>query len=137
MHSEEPVPQGFLSVFWWPCLPSPSLSTPNPDGPQPCTSWLGLAVPGIPGKLSAPYLTPRPGEGGGAPGRPPPGPLSPPSLQSCFAVMLGGPQETGQLLEHKFDYIFFTGESLLRVAGLGAGMAGRGARATSPQGSRP
>ncbi|XP_014648558.1 PREDICTED: aldehyde dehydrogenase family 3 member B2-like isoform X2 [Ceratotherium simum simum] len=29
--------------------------------------------------------------------------------QSCFAVMLGGPKETGQLLEHKFDYIFFTG----------------------------
>ncbi|XP_057173429.1 aldehyde dehydrogenase family 3 member B2 isoform X2 [Ursus arctos] len=29
--------------------------------------------------------------------------------QSCFAVVLGGPQETRQLLEHKFDYIFFTG----------------------------
>ncbi|XP_025212008.1 aldehyde dehydrogenase family 3 member B2 isoform X1 [Theropithecus gelada] len=29
--------------------------------------------------------------------------------QSCFAVVLGGSQETGQLLEHKFDYIFFTG----------------------------
>ncbi|EFB28982.1 hypothetical protein PANDA_010238, partial [Ailuropoda melanoleuca] len=29
--------------------------------------------------------------------------------QGCFAVVLGGPQETGQLLEHKFDYIFFTG----------------------------
>ncbi|XP_036918405.1 aldehyde dehydrogenase family 3 member B2-like isoform X2 [Sturnira hondurensis] len=29
--------------------------------------------------------------------------------QSCFAVALGGPEETGQLLEHKFDYIFFTG----------------------------
>ncbi|XP_070215197.1 aldehyde dehydrogenase family 3 member B1 isoform X2 [Bos mutus] len=29
--------------------------------------------------------------------------------QSCFAVVLGGPQETGRLLEHKFDYIFFTG----------------------------
>ncbi|KAI4072694.1 aldehyde dehydrogenase 3 family member B2, partial [Homo sapiens] len=29
--------------------------------------------------------------------------------QSCFAVVLGGPQETGQLLEHKLDYIFFTG----------------------------
>ena len=24
--------------------------------------------------------------------------------------MLGGPEETGKLLEHKFDYIFFTGE---------------------------
>lgn len=24
--------------------------------------------------------------------------------------MLGGPEETGQLLKHKFDYIFFTGE---------------------------
>jgi hypothetical protein len=31
-------------------------------------------------------------------------------LQSCFAVVPGGPQETGKLLEHKFDYIFFTGE---------------------------
>ncbi|XP_015987495.2 aldehyde dehydrogenase family 3 member B1-like [Rousettus aegyptiacus] len=29
--------------------------------------------------------------------------------QSCFAVVLGGPEETGRLLEHKFDYIFFTG----------------------------
>ncbi|MBV99673.1 Aldehyde dehydrogenase family 3 member B1, partial [Eschrichtius robustus] len=33
----------------------------------------------------------------------------PPYLdQSCFAVVLGGPEETGQLLEHKFDYILFT-----------------------------
>lgn len=32
-------------------------------------------------------------------------------LQSCFTVVLGGPQETGQLLEHKFDYIFFTGKA--------------------------
>ncbi|XP_076971637.1 aldehyde dehydrogenase family 3 member B1 isoform X2 [Tamandua tetradactyla] len=31
--------------------------------------------------------------------------------KSCFAVVLGGPQETGQLLENKFDYIFFTGSS--------------------------
>ncbi|XP_004598279.2 aldehyde dehydrogenase family 3 member B2-like isoform X2 [Ochotona princeps] len=29
--------------------------------------------------------------------------------QSCFAVVLGGPEETGRLLEHKFDYILFTG----------------------------
>ncbi|KAK1335634.1 hypothetical protein QTO34_003426 [Cnephaeus nilssonii] len=29
--------------------------------------------------------------------------------RSCFAVVMGGPEETGQLLEHKFDYIFFTG----------------------------
>ncbi|XP_058161069.1 aldehyde dehydrogenase family 3 member B1 isoform X1 [Dasypus novemcinctus] len=29
--------------------------------------------------------------------------------QSCFAVVLGGPEETGRLLENKFDYIFFTG----------------------------
>ncbi|CAO2584117.1 Aldehyde dehydrogenase family 3 member B3 [Lemmus lemmus] len=28
---------------------------------------------------------------------------------NCFAVVLGGPEETGQLLKHKFDYIFFTG----------------------------
>lgn len=25
-------------------------------------------------------------------------------------MVLGGPEETGRLLEHKFDYIFFTGE---------------------------
>ncbi|XP_010634084.1 aldehyde dehydrogenase family 3 member B2 [Fukomys damarensis] len=29
--------------------------------------------------------------------------------QSCFAVVVGGSQETQKLLEHKFDYIFFTG----------------------------
>ncbi|XP_006893308.1 PREDICTED: aldehyde dehydrogenase family 3 member B1 isoform X2 [Elephantulus edwardii] len=29
--------------------------------------------------------------------------------QSCFAVALGGPEVTGQLLEQRFDYIFFTG----------------------------
>ncbi|XP_007943122.1 aldehyde dehydrogenase family 3 member B1-like [Orycteropus afer afer] len=29
--------------------------------------------------------------------------------QGCFAVVLGGPEETGQLLENRFDYIFFTG----------------------------
>ncbi|EHB12721.1 Aldehyde dehydrogenase family 3 member B2 [Heterocephalus glaber] len=29
--------------------------------------------------------------------------------QSCFAVVVGGPEETQKLLEHKFDYIFFTG----------------------------
>ncbi|KAM8928871.1 LOW QUALITY PROTEIN: aldehyde dehydrogenase family 3 member B1-like [Lycaon pictus] len=29
--------------------------------------------------------------------------------QSCFAVVLGGPQETRQPLEHQFDYIFFPG----------------------------
>ncbi|KAM6159850.1 aldehyde dehydrogenase family 3 member B2-like [Erethizon dorsatum] len=29
--------------------------------------------------------------------------------QSCFATVLGGPEETQKLLEHKFDYIFFTG----------------------------
>ncbi|XP_058518708.1 aldehyde dehydrogenase family 3 member B1 isoform X1 [Ochotona princeps] len=29
--------------------------------------------------------------------------------QSCFAVVLGGPEETRRLLEHRFDYIFFTG----------------------------
>ncbi|KAM5248310.1 aldehyde dehydrogenase family 3 member B1 isoform 2-T2 [Ctenodactylus gundi] len=29
--------------------------------------------------------------------------------QNCFAVVLGGPEETGRLLEHRFDYIFFTG----------------------------
>lgn len=41
----------------------------------------------------------------------PEGSLCHPVLQSCFAVVLGGPQEMGQLLEHKFDYIFFTGEA--------------------------
>uniref|UniRef100_A0A8C0AAP2 Aldehyde dehydrogenase n=1 Tax=Bos mutus grunniens TaxID=30521 RepID=A0A8C0AAP2_BOSMU len=35
--------------------------------------------------------------------------VCPSPSQSCFAVVLGGPQETGRLLEHKFDYIFFTG----------------------------
>ena len=25
-------------------------------------------------------------------------------------MVLGGPEETGQLLKHKFDYIFFTGK---------------------------
>ncbi|XP_069485028.1 aldehyde dehydrogenase family 3 member B1 isoform X2 [Ambystoma mexicanum] len=29
--------------------------------------------------------------------------------QECFAVVCGGPQDTTQLLENKFDYIFFTG----------------------------
>ncbi|KAM5183503.1 aldehyde dehydrogenase family 3 member B1 isoform 2-T4 [Callospermophilus lateralis] len=29
--------------------------------------------------------------------------------QSCLAVALGGPAETARLLEHRFDYIFFTG----------------------------
>ncbi|XP_076971060.1 aldehyde dehydrogenase family 3 member B2-like [Tamandua tetradactyla] len=29
--------------------------------------------------------------------------------QSCFAMVLGGPEETGRLLENKFDYILFTG----------------------------
>uniref|UniRef100_A0A8D0GTN5 Aldehyde dehydrogenase n=1 Tax=Sphenodon punctatus TaxID=8508 RepID=A0A8D0GTN5_SPHPU len=29
--------------------------------------------------------------------------------QDCYAVVTGGPQETSQLLENKFDYIFFTG----------------------------
>ncbi|XP_036618112.1 aldehyde dehydrogenase family 3 member B1 isoform X2 [Trichosurus vulpecula] len=29
--------------------------------------------------------------------------------EHCFAVVLGGPQETSSLLENKFDYIFFTG----------------------------
>uniref|UniRef100_A0A452UAJ1 Aldehyde dehydrogenase n=1 Tax=Ursus maritimus TaxID=29073 RepID=A0A452UAJ1_URSMA len=48
--------------------------------------------------------------------------------QSCFAVVLGGPQETRQLLEHKFDYIFFTGESGLNQCpgGRGAGTAVEG-----------
>lgn len=26
-------------------------------------------------------------------------------------MVLGGPEETGQLLTHRFDYIFFTGEN--------------------------
>ena len=36
--------------------------------------------------------------------------IPPTPLQSCFAVVLGGPEKTGKLLEHEFDYIFFTGE---------------------------
>ncbi|XP_069485033.1 aldehyde dehydrogenase family 3 member B1-like [Ambystoma mexicanum] len=31
--------------------------------------------------------------------------------QECFAVVCGGPQEISQLLENKFDYIFFTGNA--------------------------
>nr|XP_023964026.1 aldehyde dehydrogenase family 3 member B1 [Chrysemys picta bellii] len=31
--------------------------------------------------------------------------------KDCFAVVTGGPAETTQLLENKFDYIFFTGMS--------------------------
>lgn len=56
----------------------------------------------------------RPGGGGRLPSRltgwAPRGTLCLSTLQSCFAVVLGGPEETGQLLEHKFDHIFFTGE---------------------------
>ncbi|XP_006860902.1 PREDICTED: aldehyde dehydrogenase family 3 member B1 isoform X2 [Chrysochloris asiatica] len=29
--------------------------------------------------------------------------------QSCFSVVLGGPEDMGKVLENKFDYIFFTG----------------------------
>lgn len=29
----------------------------------------------------------------------------------CYPVILGGPQETVELLEHRFDYIFFTGST--------------------------
>ncbi|XP_044536311.1 aldehyde dehydrogenase family 3 member B1 isoform X2 [Gracilinanus agilis] len=31
--------------------------------------------------------------------------------KNCFAVVLGGPQETSTLLENRFDYIFFTGNT--------------------------
>ena len=89
-------------------------------------------MPSAPGELPAPphpahlepwHLWVRPGKGGAVPGRQagrcplgsqagvPEGALRLCALQSCFAVVLGGPQETGQLLEHKFDYIFFTGEA--------------------------
>uniref|UniRef100_A0A8C4WBX0 Aldehyde dehydrogenase n=1 Tax=Gopherus evgoodei TaxID=1825980 RepID=A0A8C4WBX0_9SAUR len=44
------------------------------------------------------------GAGGGSPHIP-----SPLRLQDCLAVVTGGPAETTQLLENKFDYIFFTG----------------------------
>lgn len=46
--------------------------------------------------------------------------------QSCFAVVLGGPEETGRLLEHKFDYILFTGEKALALE--------QGAQQTAGQG---
>uniref|UniRef100_A0A8C8REU5 Aldehyde dehydrogenase n=1 Tax=Pelusios castaneus TaxID=367368 RepID=A0A8C8REU5_9SAUR len=36
-------------------------------------------------------------------------PSDPNLLQDCFAVVTGGPEVTSQLLENKFDYIFFTG----------------------------
>lgn len=45
-------------------------------------------------------------------------PSAHPALQNCFAVVQGGPEETGQLLKHKFDYIFFTGEESAAVAGV-------------------
>lgn len=51
------------------------------------------------------------------------GPASPHHPQDCFAVVQGGPEETGQLLEHKFDYIFFTGE-LTASRGWGRGREG-------------
>lgn len=104
----------------------PTLTLP---GPNLTRGGLVLPVPSVPGGLPAPHpahLEPwhrwvRPGKGGAAPGRqaapwalrlgPQREPLFfHPPLQSCFAVVLGGPQETGRLLEHKFDYIFFTGE---------------------------
>ncbi|XP_056657168.1 aldehyde dehydrogenase family 3 member B1 [Monodelphis domestica] len=31
--------------------------------------------------------------------------------KNCFTVVLGGPQETSTLLENRFDYIFFTGNT--------------------------
>lgn len=48
-------------------------------------------------------------------------------------MVLGGPQETGRLLEHKFDYIFFTGEGpaaggQLRGPAAGGARDGRGER---------
>uniref|UniRef100_A0A8C0WIS5 Aldehyde dehydrogenase n=1 Tax=Castor canadensis TaxID=51338 RepID=A0A8C0WIS5_CASCN len=43
--------------------------------------------------------------------------------KSCFAVVLGGPQETGQLLKHKFDYIFFTGK--VRMGSTGSPHVGK------------
>uniref|UniRef100_A0A8C4Y1P8 Aldehyde dehydrogenase n=1 Tax=Gopherus evgoodei TaxID=1825980 RepID=A0A8C4Y1P8_9SAUR len=44
------------------------------------------------------------GEGRGSPHT-----SSPLQLQDCFAAVTGGPAEMTQLLENKFDYIFFTG----------------------------
>lgn len=47
-------------------------------------------------------------------------------------MVLGGPEETGQLLEHKFDYIFFTGEdgpaSVLGGAGTSQGRVEKAVR---------
>ena len=43
-------------------------------------------------------------------------------------MVLGGPQETGRLLEHKFDYIFFTGEGPAAGASRGCAQDGRGER---------
>lgn len=34
-----------------------------------------------------------------------------PPFQDCFAVVTGGVKETTELLENRFDYIFFTGMS--------------------------
>ncbi|KAH7986462.1 hypothetical protein HPB52_024954 [Rhipicephalus sanguineus] len=33
------------------------------------------------------------------------------SMQECFAVVVGGPKESAELLTEKFDYIFYTGST--------------------------
>lgn len=45
-------------------------------------------------------------------------------------MALGGPEETGRLLEHKFDYIFFTGEG-------SPGQCPGGARPSESRSGRP
>ena len=138
-----------------PCLSLVILtSVPTPTLPDPNLTRAELVLPlsSAPGGLPAPHpaqLEPwhnwvRPGKGGVAPGRQaarwalrlgpqrePPF-VHPPS-QSCFAVVLGGPQETGRLLEHKFDYIFFTGEG--PAAGGRLGGTARDGRSERPEAS--
>ena len=137
-----------------PCLSLVILtSVPIPTLPDPNLTRAGLVLPlpSAPGGLPAPHpaqLEPwhrwvRPGKGGAAPGRqaapwalrlgpqrePP---FVRPTSQSCFAVVLGGPQETGRLLEHKFDYIFFTGEGPAARGRSGGARGMGGARGLRP-----
>nr|XP_012612869.1 aldehyde dehydrogenase family 3 member B1 isoform X1 [Microcebus murinus]XP_012612872.1 aldehyde dehydrogenase family 3 member B1 isoform X1 [Microcebus murinus] len=122
--SEEPVPWGPMSASALPCSPWPGLSPPcSPARPNLAPVGLGLGEQPTPTPLLPTW---RPGDSGsgqargqgpggqarqplGSRGWDPRGASACPALQSCFAVVLGGPQEMGQLLEHRFDYIFFTG----------------------------
>lgn len=142
-------PQGLPACLWSPW----SQSHPNSARPQPHTCWAGCpaGAPGAPAPSPPGALAPlgQARQGGSGPRRVSGSPLGSqagtpegpafvhPPLQSCFAVVLGGPQETGRLLEHKFDYIFFTGEGQLPGAGRGSAQDGRGERPEASPTLRP